>query len=208
MTNIQKLLIATHNPAKKRELHGGFSSLLTSNINLLFLDDLHITKDPEETGKTFLDNAKLKAEYFAQLSNLPTIADDGGIEIDVLNGEPGVHSKRWLGRDSSDSELIEYTLSRLTSVPLEKRTAHFRIVLYYLNPTTGVSASAHASLDGKIALNVGPKALLGFPYRALFIVDKYKKYYDELTQEEHQSTNHRLMAVEKLIPLIKKDLLQ
>jgi XTP/dITP diphosphohydrolase len=207
MTQLQ-LLIATHNPAKKQELRGGFSHLLASHINLLFLDDLHITNDPEETGKTFLDNAKLKAEYFAKLSGLPTVADDGGIEIDAVGGEPGVHSKRWLGRDSSDSELIEYTLSRLNTVPFEKRTAHFRIVLYYFNPLTGISSSTSASLDGKIALNIGPKAVKGFPYRALFVVDAYNKYYDELSQEEHKNVNHRLSAVEKLLPFIKKDLLQ
>lgn len=202
------LLIATHNPAKKQELRTGFSSLLSSKINLLFLDDLGIVNDPEEAGKTFLENAQLKAEYFAKLSKLPTVADDGGIEIDALDGEPGVHSKRWLGKESSDSELIEYTLSRLNKVPFEKRSAHFKIVLYYINPTTGTCMSADASLDGKIALSAGPKALLGFPYRSLFKVDIYGKYYDELTEQEHKNSNHRLKAALKLIPFIKKDLLQ
>lgn len=202
------LLIATHNPAKKDELRHGFSSLVESGINLVFLDDLHITADPEETGTTFLDNAKLKAEYFAAISHLPTIADDGGIEIDVLNGEPGVHSKRWLGRDADDNELITHTLARLRDVPMEKRTAHFRIVLYYHNPLTGKGASSPAALDGRIALAVGPDAKKGFPYRSLFVVDKYDKYYDELNEAEHTSVNHRLLAAQKLIPLVKKDLLQ
>lgn len=202
------LLIATHNPAKKDELRNGFSSLIESGINLVFLDDLHITADPEETGATFLANAKLKAEYFAAISRLPTIADDGGIEIDVLGGEPGVHSKRWLGRDAEDVELIEYTLSRLQNIPMEKRTAHFKIVLYYHNPLTGKSESSQAMLDGRIALTVGPDAKKGFPYRSLFIVDRYAKYYDELNEKEHLSVNHRLLAAQKLIPLVKKDLLQ
>lgn len=202
------LLIATHNPAKKDELKYGFSSLTKSGINLVFLDDLHITTDPEETGETFLANAKLKAEYFANISHLPTIADDGGIEIDVLNGEPGVHSKRWLGRDAQDVELITYTLSQLQNIPMEKRTAHFKIVLYYHNPLTGKGSSSQAMLDGRIALKVGPDAKNGFPYRSLFIVDKYGKYYDELNEKEHTSVNHRLLAAQKLIPLVKKDLLQ
>lgn len=202
------LLIATHNPAKKDELRHGFSSLVGSGINLVFLDDLHITADPEETGVTFLDNARLKAEYFAALSHLPTIADDGGIEIDVLGGEPGVHSKRWLGRDANDNELIKYTLSRLQNVPMEKRTAHFKITLYYHNPLSGTSDATTASLDGRIALAVGPDAKKGFPYRSLFIVDRFDKYYDELNEVEHRSVNHRLLAVQKLIPLVKKDLLQ
>ncbi|MCX6732257.1 MAG: non-canonical purine NTP pyrophosphatase [Candidatus Roizmanbacteria bacterium] len=203
------LLIATHNPAKKQELRTGFASLISSKINLVSLNDLGITEDPEETGKTFLENAQLKAEYFAKLTNLPTVADDGGIEIDALNGEPGIHSKRWLGKTASDSELIQYTLSRLANTPPEKRTAHFRIVLYYVNPLhDNFFSSSTASLDGSIASHIGPRALRGFPYRALFIVDKYKKYYDELTEQEHRDANHRLKAVEKLIPFIKEDLLQ
>lgn len=205
---MNKLLIATHNPAKKQELRHGLMPLTTSGIDLVFLDDLHITLDPEETGKTFFDNAKLKAEYFAALTQMPVIADDGGIEIDALGGEPGVHSKRWLGRDANDDELVAYTLQRLHTIPMEKRTAHFRIVLYYHNPLSGENASSDASLNGRIALKVGPDAKKGFPYRSLFIVDKYGVYYDELDEAQHKEVNHRLLAVQKLIPLIKKDLLQ
>ena len=187
----------------------GFSSLIKLGTELLSLDDLHIMDDPEETGKTFLENARLKAEYFAKLTNLPTVADDGGIEIDALSGEPGIHSKRWLGRVATDDELVSNTLKRLNGVPFEKRTAHFRITLYYHNPLhENAYGSISTSLDGRIALQIGPKALLGFPYRSLFIVDEFNKYSDELTDREHQAVNHRLKAVDKLIPLIKKDLLQ
>jgi len=208
MTQIQKLLIATHNPAKKQELRFGFSSDLSSKVNLLFLDDLKIKNDPEETGKTFFDNAKLKAEYFSSLANLPTIADDGGIEIDILNGEPGVHSKRWLGRDATDSEMIQYTLERLDGIPIQKRTAKFTVCLYYHNPLSGFSKSISESLTGHIAFSPSGLAQKGFPYRALFIVSQYDKYYDELTNEEHHAANHRLRALRKLIPFINKDLLQ
>ena len=202
---MQKLLLATHNPAKKQELKEGFMAFFVETghaPSLQTLDDLHITADPEETGKTFLENAQLKAEYFAKLSGLPTIADDGGIEIDALGGEPGIHSKRWLGRDATDQELIENTLLRLKDIPFEKRTAHFRIVLYYYNPLTKISCNTSASLDGKIALRVGPDAKKGFPYRALFIVDAYNKYYDELTEQEHRAVNHRLLAVQKMCKLL------
>lgn len=207
---MNKLLIATHNPAKKQELGNGFSILTKSKISLLFLDDFHITNDPEETGSTFEENAKLKSEYFANLSGLPTVADDGGIEIDILNGEPGVHSKRWLGRDATDAEMIAFTLSKLKNVPFEKRTAQFTVCLYYFNPLTKFHTSVKESLKGHIALSPieAEFAHKGFPYRALFIVDDYNKYYDQLTHEEHDATNHRLNAIKKLIPLIKEDLLQ
>lgn len=202
------LLIATHNPAKKQELKSGFLADLSSAVKLLFLDDLNIKNDPEETGKTFFDNAKLKANYFSSLSKLPTIADDGGIEIDILNGTPGVHSKRWLGREASDSEMIEFTQKQLDGVPIEKRSAQFTVCLYYHNPITGFSKSISESLRGSIAFSPSKLAQKGFPYRALFMVDRYNKYYDELTEEEHRSSNHRLNALKKLIPFINKDLLQ
>ena len=133
---------------------------------------------------------------------MPTIADDGGIEINALRGEPGVHSKRWLGREATDAELIQHTLKSLSGVPFEKRTAHFKIVLNYFNPKNNISFSASASLDGKIALKIGPDAKKGFPYRSLFIVDRYNKYYDELTTQEHNEVNHRLLAVKKIIEKI------
>ena len=136
------------------------------------------------------------------------MADDGGIEIDILNGEPGIHSKRWLGYDATDDEMIQYTLKKLHNVPYEKRTAHLTVCLYYINPTTGVETSTTESVNGTIALKPTGKARPGFPYRALFIVDTFQKYYDELPKQEHEAINHRLKAIKKLIPFIKEDLLQ
>jgi len=204
----KQLLLATHNPAKKIELREGFSLLEKKGITLLFLDDLQITEDPEETGSTFEENAKLKSEYFAKLSGLPTVADDGGIMIDALSGEPGVHSKRWLGRTATDHELVAYTLKRLHTVPMQQRTARFHIALWYTNPTKHTHQLSTADLKGSIAMQVGPDAKQGFPYRSLFIVDQFKKYYDELTIAEHHTANHRLKAVQKLIPHIINDLIQ
>lgn len=203
-----QLLIATHNPAKKAELREGFVPLEKSGVTLVFLDDLHITADPEETGMTFEENARLKSEYFAKLTGIPTVADDGGIMIDALNGQPGVHSKRWLGREATDEELIAHTLTTLQSVPNAERTAHFHIALSYTNPIQNTHHVSSADLDGSIAYRTGPHAKQGFPYRALFIVDRFHKYYDELTSVEHAEVNHRLKAVQLLIPFIQSDLIQ
>ena len=202
-----KLLIATHNPAKKRELGDGFSSLL-HRVSLLSLDDLHIAADPEETGTTFEDNARLKAQYFANLTGIPTVADDGGIGIDMLDGKPGVHSKRWLGYDATDEEMIAYTLQQLSNIPPDRRGAQFTVCLHYHNPSTKYDEFVKQSLRGQIALRPSEHRTQGFPYRALFIVDAYGKYYDELTHDEHDAVNHRLQAIHKLAPLIEKDLLQ
>lgn len=205
---MKQLLIATHNPAKKKELKNGFAPLLKSDVSLVFLDDLNIENEPEETGKTFSENAQLKAMYFSHISHLPTVADDGGITIDVLNGEPGVHSKRWLGREASDSELMEYTLKRLHGIPEEKRKCKLTLCLHYFNPFRNTHLEVIKSIEGHIAHHSGGLVRPGFPYRALFIVDMFNKFYDELAHEEHDQVNHRLLAVKELAPLITHDLLQ
>lgn len=207
---MKQLLIATHNPAKKQELQEGFMSLVGNNhrCSLQFLDDLHITNDPEETGKTFEENARLKAKYYGDLSGILTISDDGGIIIPSLNNEPGVNSKRWMGREASDKELIEYTLKRLKGKRGKERVAYFQTCICIYNPLTKKTMCSEEKIHGHIAEKPSNRATDGFPYRALFIVDQYDKYYDELTKKEHHTVNHRLKAVKKLTPFIKKDLLQ
>jgi len=205
---MKQLLIATHNPAKKEELRRGFSPLITRGITPIFLDDLQIIQEPEETGVTFSENARLKAEYFSKLSGLPSVADDGGIAIDALRGEPGVHSKRWLGRDATDEELIEHTIKKMNGVPDERRTCRFTLCLDYYNPHSNKHIEVIQSVDGHIATHSSGLARPGFPYRAVFIVDLFHKYYDELTPDEHQKVNHRVRAVKELLPLIANDLLQ
>src|SRR4051812_15283266 len=125
---MQKLLIATHNPAKVAELSKGIKHYL-NNVEIISLKELHISDEPEEIGKTFIENSRLKAEYYGNLAKLPAIADDGGLTIDALNGEPGIQSKRWLGRDATDQELIDYTLQKMKHIPSNKRTAQFKIAL-------------------------------------------------------------------------------
>lgn len=205
---MKQLLIATHNPAKVTELKEGLIRAMGQTISLLTLDDLHITADPEETGATFAENAKLKADYFANLSGLPTIADDGGIEIDALGGQPGVHSKRWLGRDATDAELIAHTIYRLKDVSLAKRTARFTVCLHYCDAQKRTEKSVVESVHGHIASKPSGLARKGFPYRALFIVDAYNTYYDEMTKAQHLAINHRLQAISKLAPFILHDLIK
>ncbi|PIY68963.1 non-canonical purine NTP pyrophosphatase [Candidatus Roizmanbacteria bacterium CG_4_10_14_0_8_um_filter_39_9] len=201
------LLLATHNKAKLEELKLGTANL-SPTLSIFSLDDLHISQDPEETGKTFLENSILKAKYYGKLSGLPTIADDGGVMIDILNGEPGVKSKRWVGHDGTDEELMAYTLLRLINIPIEKRLACLQTVITYFNPLNGTLFSETGKISGHIALRASSRPTNGYPYRSLFIVDKYHKYYDELTDEEHKKTNHRRIALERLIKKIKVNLIQ
>ncbi|OGK10334.1 hypothetical protein A2767_07230 [Candidatus Roizmanbacteria bacterium RIFCSPHIGHO2_01_FULL_35_10] len=211
----QKILIATHNKAKLAEIKFGLLDIEKKGIKILALSDLKITSKPEETGKTFKENALLKAKFYAGLSNLPTIADDGGLIIPYLNNEPGVKSRRWLGFEATDEELIQHTLLHLKGVKLISRKAYLETCIYfYLPESNNDSGQARMTLfeQEKIYGHVAEKPYKywdeGFPYRALLIVDKYNKYYDALTLEEHKQINHRLKALERLVVKISKYLLK
>lgn len=202
---MKALLIATTNPAKLAEHRMFLEPLAEGGITLKSLRDIPPIEEPEETGTTIEENSLLKARYYGDITRMPTLADDGGFEIDALNGEPGVKSNRWLGRKSSDQELINYTLTRLKGVSFEKRTAKGRLCLTYYNPQSGVCVSVTDSIEGIIAEKPVTASVPGFPYRALFYVPRFQKYYDELTSEEHEQVNHRKKAVSRIIPHILKD---
>ena len=216
---IKKILIATHNQAKLKELKFGLQSLEKIGIKIVSLNDLKIHAQPIENGETFQENAEIKARFYGDLTKYPTIADDGGLVIPHLNNEPGVKSRRWLGRESTDEELIQHTLVHLRGVNHADRIAYLETCICFYLPAThpqgGQAQQAHPAggigivicesekIRGHIAEKPSPRRIEGYPYRALFIVDKFNKYYDELTDEEHQQINHRLKALKRLIRKIK-----
>lgn len=200
-----KLLLATTNPGKLSELKQGFLALAEQGWELVDLSGFDNVGKPNETGKTFKENALLKAKYYAEKTGLPTVADDGGIEIDFLNGEPGVLSRRWPGHEATDEELIKYTLKKLDKVPAHKRGAQLSTCLCFLDPQTKKTEFVQESVRGVIDSKPSDERIEGFPYRALFVVDAYKKYYDELTPQEHDKINHRLKAVSKLSDVILRN---
>jgi XTP/dITP diphosphohydrolase len=197
---MRKILIATHNPAKREEITNYLSKL---NIEFVTLDDFGDIKAVEETGKTFEENAILKAKYYAEKSGLYALADDGGLEIDFLNGEPGVKSRRWIGgRETSDEELVKYTIKRMKGVPPKKRGAQLRNVVALSAPGR-VMGIFEASIRGIIAEKPSTSPMKkGFPFRQVLYIPKLKKYYnqDEMTPEEYITYNHRIHALEKLKP--------
>lgn len=205
---MNKLLIATHNRAKLKELLAGVSPLRKHGVKVLSLDDLAVHEDPEETGKTFRENSILKARFYAGLTGLPTIADDGGLLIETLNNEPGVKSKRWMGRDATDEELIAYALKRLEGMPDAKRIAYLETTLCLFDPLSGETYCESERIRGRIAHKPSGNPTEGYPYRALFIVESFNKYYDELDSDEHAAINHRLIALGRLVEKIKTHLLQ
>lgn len=206
---MKELLLGTHNPGKLEELKLGVKPLAEAGVRLVSLAEASIQDEPEETGTTFEENALLKAKFYANLGHLPSLADDGGICIDALNGEPGVKSHMWLGYKAEDEELIEYTLKRLENVPLEQRTAYFTTTLCFYDPETQETVYEEGRLKGYIATQTSSNRINGYPYRSLFIVSELNnKYYDELTQEEHEQINHRLKALKQLVKKIQPYLLQ
>jgi len=203
---MKKLLIATSNPAKLAEIR-----LFLSDLPLVCvgLDDVGIVGRAEESGKTFEENAVIKAKFYAKLSSLPTIADDGGFEIDALDGAPGVKSHRWIHgqRDDSDEELILYTIKQMRGLPRARRGAQLRLVLAYVD-TAGHVYTSEARIRGIVAQKPSPRRTPGFPYRTLLFLPEINKFYDHtvLTPEETDRLNHRKKAVEAIKPVLKRTL--
>lgn len=194
MTELPRLLLATTNQAKVRELTGLLADL---PIALVTPGSLGTPPRVEETGLTFEENARLKARAYADWSGLPALADDGGLEIDALGGEPGVRSARWLGREATDQELIDHTLARLRGVPPGRRGAAMRVVEVLVLPG-GHDVVGEGAVRGLIAERATPRLDPGFPFRSVFYLPGPGKYFVELDPAEHAAINHRRAA---LVPI-------
>jgi XTP/dITP diphosphohydrolase len=199
---VKKLLIATKNQGKVGEFKEFLKDL---PFEIVSLQDLGITEDIEEDGKTYRENSQKKALFFAKLAKLPVIADDGGIEIDALNGAPGVKSRRWLGFEATDEELISHMLKISKKLPENNRKAVFRTIVSFALQN-GRVWSVEGKVEGIISKKPLLKILKGYPYRSFFFLPKVNKFYheSELSKAEQRLYNHRYKAVRKLLPLIKK----
>lgn len=195
---MKKLLIATTNPAKVREYKAIFKEL-GLEIELVSLQEAGIDKKIEETGSTFEENAIQKAEFYHGLSDLPVLSDDAGIEIDYLEGEPGVHSRRWSGYAASDEKIMQMALDKLKGVPKEKRGAQLKAAVALIFPPDLKVHIFEGILRGKIAEKPFGTAIAGYPFRSIFLPEGAKKYLNEL-----DIIAHRKEAVEKALPIIKK----
>jgi len=203
---MKKLLIATTNPAKKIEIVKGLSPLVHKGLDLLMLNDIEIAGEPIESGKTFEENAIIKAKFYADQAHVPTIADDGGLIIDALNGAPGVLSRRWPGYEATDRELIDLALAKMKHIPADKRTAQLKTCICFYDPKTNTIATNEQGVEGVLSEKPTTYDTNGYPYRALFIVSKFQKLYDQLSNEEHEALNHRLKAIQRLIPVISQSI--
>jgi len=195
---MKKLLIATTNQGKIAEYTAIFKEL-NITLELLTLRDLNINADMEETGETFEENAIAKAKFYYNLSKMPTLSDDAGLEIDYLKGEPGVHSRRWPGYTASDEELMNIALEKLQGVPKEKRGAQLKAVVGLCFPEDENVYTFEGILRGSIAEKSIGKVIPGYPFRSIFIPEDSDRYLGEAG-----IVTHRKQAIEKALPLIKK----
>jgi XTP/dITP diphosphohydrolase len=187
-THSMRLLIATRNRGKLRE----YKELLAGlPFELLTLDDLGVHEEVEETGATLPENARLKAENYARVSGLLTLADDSGLEVDALGGEPGVHSKRYAGDGKSDAERNQFLLAKLLQVPSGGRSARFRCAIVIAAPD-GRTWSSEGVCEGEIAFE--PRGEFGFGYDPLFILREGGVRMAELPTEEKNRISHRARA--------------
>lgn len=193
-----KMLVASNNKAKIKELNTILGEL---GIECVSMADMGIKAEVEETGKTFLENAKIKAEEIYKIAKIPTISDDSGLEVDFLNGKPGVFSARYAGEHGNDEKNNEKLLNELKSVPYKKRTAHFKSVVYLvLNDETHIFAEG--TVDGLI-LNE-KRGENGFGYDPLFFSPELDKTFAEANSEEKNAISHRGNAIRALKKKLEK----
>jgi len=185
-----KLLVASNNLGKVREYQAlleGLPFLLTT------LKEAGIKVTVDEGKDSYQENARLKAEAYARLSGLLTLADDSGLEVTALGGEPGPRAARYAGENASDRERVSYLLSKLRDVPWEQRKACFRCVIALALPGDGVEI-CQGECDGYIALE--PKGEMGFGYDSVFYLPELDKTMAELTPEEKNKVSHRARAAQ------------
>lgn len=200
-----KLLIATLNPGKLKEYKAIFKDL-GLGIELVSLEDLGIKEKPNETGKTFEENAIIKSRFYYKLTKIPTLADDGGIEIDYLNGEPGVKTRRWPGYEATDEELVQITLEKLKGVPWENRGAQLRVIIAIV-PEKEKVYTFEGVWRGYIIENRSQVArrIPGYPFRSLLFLPETKTVLGELPFEVEARMGHRRKALDKALPIFKKE---
>ena len=194
-TNLNKkeILIATRNQGKAKEFEEMFQA---EGYSIKTLLDYPEIEDVEETGTTFEENARLKAETISKLVNSIVLADDSGLKVDALGGRPGVYSARYAGENKSDAANNAKLLHELYDVPKEKRTAQFHCTLVLAAPN-----KESLVVTGELAGEIGtiPRGENGFGYDPLFYVPKFDKTVAELTSEEKNKISHRGEAIKLLV---------
>lgn len=184
---MRRLVVATHNQKKGQEMREILVARFP-DLELLTLDDYPGIEEPEETGTTYAENAVLKAEAAAAATGEACVADDAGLEIDFLNGKPGLQSKRFLGEKTPFEVKIAAILEQMAGVPDDKRSARFRVAVALARPDQPVHSFA-AACEGRIAFE--SRGTGGFGYDSIFFLPDLGCTMAELTPEQKNAVSHR-----------------
>lgn len=198
MKEDNKLVIATNNKGKLLE----FRKLLDPlNIQVYSLKDFPQIKEIVENGSTFMENALIKAKTVNKITGLVSLADDSGLEVDHLNGLPGVYSARFAGELKNDKANNQKLISLLEGVPLEERTARFKCAIAVIDKD-GREYQAEGSCEGLILEE--EKGEAGFGYDPLFYIPQYQKTFAQLDMETKNEISHRGKATRKALKILER----
>ena len=195
-----QIVLATHNRGKMKEM----SSILAHlPVTLLTLDDFPQIGEIPETGETLKENAFIKAETVHQKTGLPALADDTGLEVDALDGAPGVHSSRYDGETATFEDNCRKMMQEMDGIPAEERTARFHTVIAF------VSNSGNEWTEGMVEGRILEKKLGdgGFGYDPLFYYPPLKKTFAELNSEQKNNISHRGKALRNFCQILEKRIL-
>ena len=186
-----KIVLATHNHDKEIELQHSLRGL---GVEICSLSEYPDIGEIEETGTTLLENSLLKAHTVHDRTGLPAIADDTGLEVDALDGAPGVYSARFAGADATYEDNVNKLLSVMEEVSDDMRSARFRTVISFVDGNQELWTEGH--IDGKII--DFPRGNAGFGYDPVFYIPQLEKTFAELSTEEKNKISHRGLALQKL----------
>lgn len=195
---MQKVVLATANAGKVRELA---ALLRDCDLDIIAQTELSV-ESVAETGLTFIENALLKARHATRITGLPAIADDSGLTVDFLNGQPGIYSARYAGENASDQQNLQKLLAALHGVPAELRQAQFHCVLVYLRAADDpIPLICHGCWHGQISLQ--PAGQNGFGYDPVFWLPELQKTAAGLSPQQKNVLSHRGQALKQLLDALR-----
>ena len=199
MEIIKEIVIATHNPDKKKEM---VVALCDLGVNILTLDNFPEIGEIEETGSTLLENSLIKARTVFAKTGIPTIADDTGLEVDALNGDPGIYSARYAGTNVTYEDNVRKLLTEMSSIDIKSRTARFKTVISF--SYNNKELWTEGVIEGSITEHpIGEK---GFGYDPVFRVKETGRTFAEMTKKEKNKISHRGVALKKMSKLLMENL--
>ena len=194
-----KIVLATHNMDKCAEMK---SIMRGTPVKLLTLNEYPKIGEIIENGRTLLENALIKAKTVHKLTNLPALADDTGLEVDILNGQPGIYSARYAGEKCSYSDNVNKLLQEMDNISSDKRIAHFCTAIAYVDDN--MELTTEGTVQGLITDK--RKGIDGFGYDPVFYVPNMKKTYAEMSMDEKNQISHRGIAIKNMQKLLQSRL--